>query len=547
MHARRNEIFAVAGLVTLGFAVRLAFLLLYENMFSWEAEDYSKINLVYDWIAADKPYPDPNFGPLHTWIIYVLAFPFGDKVLPVRVFSLACGVAALPVFWSIARREMKSGPALAALAFFCVYPVHVRASATSLAEAPYALAFFGGLALWYSARAGERRAVAKLAGAAAAFTAAGMLRFEAWLFFPVLCLALIPRGFARAALFGAMLALFPLWHMDVCWATRGDPFAFGATSAASFELYLPQMDISYRATAWPQAFWHALSPPLFVACAVGLGWAAAVRRGGMLLALFLVPYLLLSYRTLNGQLDPALLRYSVVIAALLIPFAGGACADIPARLFSQRKHLGAAIAVALVASIASFEGYWAVVQAEENRLPDDIRQVARFLREARPDDRIILDKRFHPYLVVESRRDPSTFRTLLYDPGGIKEWEEYRAVVPRLFPLAYLSPDAAVTWGRDIKRYNSEEFARTMREFDPTLIVIDYESGGNLQAFRLGPTVTETVEYGRRFTRVLRTGDFAIFRVERIEGEDDGLGEIAAPERAEDDAPEPPGDAGGAP
>ena len=209
-------------------------------------------------------------------------------------------------------------------ALFAFYPVHVRASATSLAEAPYALAFFAGLLAFLVYRGRSRAGAGWLVLSAACFTAAAMLRFEAWLFYPVLCLFAIRRGLLKAVAFGAMLALFPAWHMYVCWKTTGNPLSFAVTSSASFLLYLPRMSLAYRATAWPAAFWNAMSPPLAIFAAAGLFWAALARKGGFLVAMLALPYALLSYRTLQGMIDPALLRYSLVLAAFLIPLAGGA-------------------------------------------------------------------------------------------------------------------------------------------------------------------------------------------------------------------------------
>ncbi|MCZ7583725.1 MAG: glycosyltransferase family 39 protein [Deltaproteobacteria bacterium] len=429
---RREKIF-VAIVTAAGFGLRLYFLAAYENIFSWEAEDYSKINLVLTWMQNGMPYPDPNFGPLHTWLIYLLTRPFEDMVLPVRIFSLVTGAATLPVFYLVARR-LGAGAAATATMLFAFFPVHVRAGATSLAEAPYTLAFFGGLALFFAHDAKRQASFAYLAGSAACLTAAAMLRFEAWLFYPLLCLLALRRGVVRAVGYGALLAVFPAWHMFYCWKTTGNPLAFGQTSASSFLLYLPQMPLSYRASAWLVAFWHALSPPLFVLCWLGLVWAAFARKGGMLVALFLFPYAFLSYRTLRGMIDPALLRCSVVLAGLLIPLAGGALWNAMRVLL--RRERAAQIGTGVVtAAMAVFMTTWAVAQAEENRLPKDVKELARFLREeTRPDDRIILDKRFHPYLVVESRHDPDAFASLLYEGGADHRQGEIRAPRAQVFP-----------------------------------------------------------------------------------------------------------------
>ncbi|MCZ7583726.1 MAG: hypothetical protein M5R36_10540 [Deltaproteobacteria bacterium] len=57
-------------------------------------------------------------------------------------------------------------------------------------------------------------------------------------------------------------------------------------------------------------------------------------------------------------------------------------------------------------------------------------------------------------------------------------------------------------------------FDRMLASFRPTVLVLDYESGGNIQAFPIGPKEERAEMHGRVLTRVLRTGDFAVFRIE---------------------------------
>ncbi|MCB1152473.1 glycosyltransferase family 39 protein [bacterium] len=512
----RAEYLWLAAILAAGFAVRLYFLLAYENIFSWEAEDYSKINLVLAWIEQGKPYPDPNFGPLHTWLIYLITLPFEDRVLPVRLVSLVCGTGALAAFFGMARFTVGRAAALIATALFAFYPVHVRASATSLAEAPYTLLFFGGL--WAFARywRSDGPRTAWVAASGLMLGAAGMLRFEAWLFYPGLCLWALAadksaKGFAKACVYGAILAAFPLWHMYYCWKTAGNPFSFGATSAASFELYLPSMPLSYRATAWLQAFWLAMSPYLAVTALLGLVWAAFARRGGFLLTLFVFPFALMNYRTLQGQIDPALLRYSVVLAALLIPTGAGAIEET-GKILGRWLKRPAIISGVVTAGLCVAMTTWALAQAEENRLPEDLKHLASFLAHDTADgERIILDKRFHPYLVVESRKDPASLRTLMY-AGGPVPAQDYERLARKFFPLSDRhAPE--VPPGRDIKLFDRTAYEQMMDEFNPTLLVLDFESGGNIQAFPIEPDEESAVIDGRTFTRVFREGEYAVFKI----------------------------------
>ncbi len=515
----RREKALLALIILMGLAARVYFLIAFENVFSTESEAYSKINLVNDWIAHGKPYPDSNFGPLHTWLIYLMTRPFSDPVWPVRIFSMICGIAAIPVFFYIAKKVAGRRAALIAALLFAFFPVHLRASATSLAEAPYALTFFGGLAAFIAYTSNKKSSYAWMILSALCFNLAGMLRFEAWLFFPVLCLFAIRRGFLKAAGYGLMLLIFPLTHMYFCWKTTGNPMSFSQTSAASFMLYLPRMPLSYRSTAWLVCFWLGLSPVLAALCAFGIAWAVAAKRGGLLLALFFFPYVILSYRTIKGMIDPSLVRYGIVLAALPLPLAAGFIDAVTQKLL-RRERLRAAVTALACALIIGFTSFWSYRQAAGSSLPEDVRTVAAFLRDqAGKDERIILDKRFHPYIVVESRHDPSLLVSLRYGGGPVTDPKEYEAVVKKLFPLSH-GHGEEVAWGRDIKYYEHDAFVEMMKDFNPTMLVLDYESGGNMQAFTIPPDIEETRMHGRLLKRVLRVGDFAVFRIEHVPGDD---------------------------
>jgi Dolichyl-phosphate-mannose-protein mannosyltransferase len=515
----RREKALLVFIVALGLAARVYFLAAFENVFSTEAEAYSKINLVNAWIAHGKPYPDPNFGPLHTWLIFLLTLPFKDPVFPVRIFSLICGIAAIPVFFFITKIIVGKRAAFIAAVLFAFFPVHLRASATSLAEAPYALCFFGGLAAFIACTHSKKSSYWWLVLSALCFNLAGMLRFEAWLFFPVLCLFALRRGFLKAVGYGLMLLIFPAVHMYICWKTTGHPMSFGQTSAASFLLYLPQMPLSYRATAWLVCFWLGLSPVLAILCVLGMLWGAAAKRGGLIYALFFFPYALLSYRTIMGMIDPSLVRYGIVLAAIPLPLAAGFI-DAATTKLVKREGLRLAAVVIVCACAIGLTSWWSYRQANESQLPDDVRSVAGFLRDqVGENERIILDKRFHPYLVVESRHDPNLLGTLRYSGGPVTDPEEYKAVVTKLFPLSH-GHGEDISWGRDIKYYEHEAFVEMMQNFDPTMLVLDYESGGNMQAFTIAPETGEALMHGRRLTRILQAGEFAVFRIEHVEGDE---------------------------
>jgi len=488
-----NEAWVVGGLFLLALALRLIFLLVFDNVFSHEGESYSKINLVQTWINHGKPYPDSNFGPLHTWLIYLLVSLFGDWIWPVRIFGWLAGSLTVPLFYYLVREEFDPKVAAFSALLLATFPVHLRASPTGLAEVPYLLFFVFGLYGFYRAMNRPRGNWPWLVLGAVGVTAAGMIRFEAWLFLPVLCLLMLRKSFWRATAFGALCAIFPLVHMYITWRTTGDPTNFAKTSALSFLQYMPNLPMSEKATGWFVSLWKGMGPPGAVLAAMGIVYALARRRWWTFAALLLVPLGFMQYKAMTDTIDPSLERYIVSFAMLGYPYAALLLVRFGQTL--QRKGPALAhLATILLVAVAGVQVAFAATQAVANSYPDDIRATVKWLRDnVGPDDIVLPDQRFHPYVQLESR--------LNYD--------------------AFVS----LQWAPDRKSLDREAFDRLLAETPPTIIVLDYlladdpdnMVNSNLDVFHLPKGAERAEQFGLLFEKAFAQGDFVVYRTRRAE------------------------------
>ncbi|NLH50312.1 MAG: glycosyltransferase family 39 protein [Myxococcales bacterium] len=479
----------------LALAARYVFFRYFGNEFSHEGESYSKINLVRVWLDQGKPYPDPNFGPLHTWLIYLLVRIGGDWILPVRVFGLLVGSLTVPIYYFFLRAATDERTAILAALLFALFPTHLRASPTGLAEVPYLFFFVGGLWMYFLAwNRRDRRTWVYFSLAALGWTAAGMLRFEAWLYYPVLCLALLGRRrIGEAFGFGAMLAVFPLIHMGISWHDFGNPTNFAATSASSFLQYMPDMPWADKAFGWFYSLELGMGWPAAILAAAGLVSALIRRRFLLPAALLIFPLALLEYKAISNTLDPSLERYIVGLAALLYAFAGFALSSFGEHLQRIRTPLRHAVTVAL-AAILVFQVVHAWNEAVENRYPADVRQVVDWLRRyTGPADRVLPDQRFHPYVELESRLPIGAFVNL--------------------------------QWRPDRKALDPQAFALLLAETPPTIVIFDYlladtpYVNSNLDVFPVPRDAPEYEQYGLRLTKVFAAGDFVIYRSTKKEAD----------------------------
>jgi len=475
------------GLTLVALAARVAFLVEFDNVFSHEGESYSKINLVRTWLANGKPYPDINFGPLHTWLIYALVTLFGGWIWPVRVFGVVAATATVPLVFGLVKNRFDERTAWVATILFAFFPTHLRASPTGLAEVPYLLAFVAGLLAFFVAEKDRRRARWGAAALAAALlAAAGMLRFEAWLFFPVLCLLMWRRSFRLAAFFGALSAIFPLVHMGMSWKTTGNPLSFAQTSALSFLQYMPELPLRDKALGWMQSFGIGMGYVAGVLAVVGVVVALARRQRWELAALIGFPLAVMQYKALTNTMDPSLERYIVSLATLLFAYAAYALVALADRV-GRRRPSWRNLALIVAATLAVWQFAWAWRQAEANQYDVDIRRVVEWLKtQTGPDDRVLPDQRFHPFLQIESGLPLTSFVDL--------------------------------RWAADRKSLDENAFADMIATAPPTIVILDYFLDGvdlvnsNLDVFSVPRDAAEAEDRGLHFRRVFADGNFVVFR-----------------------------------
>ncbi len=498
----KKFLLALLGITLLGFAARLVFLLVFDNAYSHEAEAYSKINLVSIWVEAGKPYPDINFGPLHTWLIWLLTYFFQDQVLPVRIFSLVCGALAIFIYGLLVKQVFDEKIGLTAAALLLAMPVHLRGAATSLALAPFILFLVCGLLFYFKYKGDRRKKFLWLALSALFLNMAGMLRFEAWLFLPLLCIFLLEKDFPKvffknpiralfrketlfAVAFAIMNLAFPLVHMAMCYKEAGHPLAFSQTSATSFLQYMPDMPLTYKLTGWFVSFGISMSLIAAAICALGLLYGLFAQKGFHFALLLFFNLSIFQYRTLTNTIDPSLTRYTAGMSLMLIPFGAMLIWAAVGRRRSQnavKKIIGLAVIFLLSAQMLFFS----ILQAGKEGIPEDVKNTALFLRE-RPasKDFVMPDSRFHPYFMVESRLDSKQFISLRFSA--------------------------------DRMTLDEKHLEELIEKPPPVFLILDYflegvdQVNSNLDAFEIERGKKETTIRGLHFSLLENYGDFYIY------------------------------------
>ena len=339
-----------------------------------------------------------QYGPLHLTLIGALVRLLGDRIFAARLLSLACGLAGVWLLYRIAGRERGPGAGFWAALGLALSPLHIQASATGASEALFLALLLGALLLALEDR---------VPGSALLLGAAGLVRYDGWMYVPLFGALLFWRhrkvvtalGFCALA---AAPALFWMW-VNARWA--GDPLA------PIHHIDRDHAQLARMALDSSGPFWTRLGALVYwplAACVVatpalgflGLwGSARAVRRreqGWELVALAWIPAVYFTFRaTVMADFYP-MARFTMVAAALSLVFAHDALALLahPARAVAAALALATPLVLAALCwNRTGALAEWARPMAPIGSLPPGIAEAADWLRaQASGDDLVLVDE-----------------------------------------------------------------------------------------------------------------------------------------------------------
>ena len=347
-----------------------------------------------------------QYGPLHLTLIGALIRILGDRVVAARSLSLVSGLACVWLIYRIAERVRGPVAGWWAAVGLALSPLFIQVSTTGASEAPFLALFLAALLCVLDDRA---------LPAALLLGAAGLLRYDGWLYLPLFAALLwwrdreTPAAAASRALGFAVLCAAPaLFWMGVNARYTGDALApihhidlDHAALAQMMRHFMGEVPWRlYGLVYWPLAV-LGIATPVLGALALW-GSARALRRrepGWELLALGWLPVVYFTFRTsVLGNFRP-LGRFALVATALSLPFAHDVLLTAPQRI--RRPLLYACIAL-LVATPLLLAGLswrrdgtvaeWARPLSPIGSLPPGIADAAHYLEEnVRPGDVILLD------------------------------------------------------------------------------------------------------------------------------------------------------------
>ncbi|HYV66138.1 MAG TPA: glycosyltransferase family 39 protein [Myxococcales bacterium] len=408
-----------------------------------------------------------QFGPLHLTLLGGTLELWPDRLWAPRVFSVLCGLAAIWLLFRISLRLFGPAAAFVAALGLALSPLHIQASTTAASEAPFLALLLGAIDLLLTDR---------LVLSAMLLGAAGMVRYDGWLYVPLLAGWLLLRRveLPRIALYCALAALpVPLWLWQNA-RTNGDWLApihyidrdHRALATMAVAWFGPLRWRTYCVVFWPAAVLLLSTPVLGLFSLAGAARALFRRIPGWeLAAVAWIPAAYLTFRAAVLADFRPLSRFALVAATLSLPFAWSALAALPPRLRTAGAALAGALLVAtpVALALASYGrngglAEWARALSPVSTVPPGIAQASRWLEtNARPDDVLLLDSAWH-YLDI-----PLAFSSGLPDERIARlRWPDFAEHLARTPPtLALLLYQGKLRWepGAQGATEDAESFA----------------------------------------------------------------------------------------
>jgi 4-amino-4-deoxy-L-arabinose transferase-like glycosyltransferase len=411
-----------------------------------------------------------QFGPLHLTLLGGTLELWPDRTWAPRALSLFCGLAAVWLLFRIAKRLLGPAAAFAAALGLALSPLHIQASTTSASEAPFLALLLGAIDLLLADR---------VVLSALLLGAAGMVRYDGWLYVPLIAGWLLLRRVAlpQVALFCALAMLpVPLW----LWLNHrfsGDWLApihyidrdHQALAAMALGWFGQLRWRAYCLVYWPLAVLLLSTPVLGLLSLAGAARALWRRSTGWeLAAIAWVPAAYFAFRgAVLADFRP-LSRFALVAATLSLPFAWSVLSGLPARLRIGTAALGGILLVATPSALALASygrngglAEWARPLSPISTVPPGIAQASRWLRvNARPDDVLLLDSAWH-YLDI-----PLAFASGLPDQRIARlRWPDFDDRLARTPPtLALLLYQGKLRWEKGAEGATEDADAFTFRQ-----------------------------------------------------------------------------------
>lgn len=347
-------------LLAIGCCLRILFFFFSRNN---GGDAFARVSVTADWLqhpSLNLDFGGPRWPPLHFWLMALVAQLVPDVILAGRLLSLAAGLASLWLFWRLVSLLYGDWAGAISLAVFTFYSLHIAYSTTSSSEETFVAFVLGGLLGVFAFR-NSGNYYALIAGGLS-LTAAGAIRFEAWIvIFAVGLIFLLGQkarpfpsgGYWNALLlYGASSGVWPIFWSIHSWLLSGHALNGLADNRASIPAQLS------LASAHQTLYELALTPgvivltltPLAVLGTIYALWLSLRNRKHVGFTFVVVFFAIVQLSTIAAQGTLALSRYTLMLGTLCAALAGYGLAELGEKTLGTGRARPLTVLSALMAA-----------------------------------------------------------------------------------------------------------------------------------------------------------------------------------------------------
>jgi hypothetical protein len=282
--------------------------------------------LALRWLAHPRFITSGVWLPLHFYLSGIAIYLFKDQVYAPIAMNIGFSISTAIVMYLYARNEGASRPACFAVgSVFALYPIAIRNSLMPLSEPSFV--FFMAMTLLFLSKTRADTGTWRTAVLAAVWlNLASMIRFEAWIVMPFLCLVLYKK-IPLMTFFAATSLIYPIIWMTGSALDTGNPLnSFQQASDITLQLQGRAAELSTWMTRVAAVLtsasvtFAAATRWISALCVVGIGVAIATRSRRTIWILPLAGLALaMASAVARGSLRPRLF-YAEPIVLFLLPF-----------------------------------------------------------------------------------------------------------------------------------------------------------------------------------------------------------------------------------
>lgn len=310
------------ALIILATLVRLLVLLNSDN----SAGSTPMGRLIDSISILDNPRLSSNFNGntpvLHHYLLAaVLYFHFWpDPVVPARIFTMLFGIFLIIPFYFLIKILLNKRTAFYSGILLSLYPLHAIQSTLTTSDAVFHFFFFSCLYYFFKFKLKEKK-IFWLVLSAVLFNIAAMLRFESWIFIPLLSIFLYKDGKKYSVLFFLLSLILPSIWLYLCYHYHGDAFFSFVTSTrtAHTEIVLGAAH-SKEILGWLNILYKTLGRMVVISGIFGIIYSFFKKNSLHLAIFFLYLYSFYTINTITYRMW-YLERYSILLGLLLLPYS----------------------------------------------------------------------------------------------------------------------------------------------------------------------------------------------------------------------------------